>query len=497
MSARIKSLVVSTLVAGAFAGPGVGSATAAFDFSVTSPVSEGGTVTVTVTRGVLDPTTVEVGTVDGTAKSPGDYTGGARTATFENTVDSETTVTIPTVQDLLDEDNETFSVRLGSNPGATKPVTITDDDAAPTISIGDATVVEGTAAAPTVLGFPVTLSAPSGRVVTAQFATSDGTATAGEDYTAKTVTVSIPEGANGATVHVNVAADNLDEPDETLTGTISTLANADPGDSTATGTVQNDDVPSVSIGSVAITETDASQTVGFPVTLSNPSTRTITVEYATADDTAKAGSDFTAASGTVTFAPGETAKSIGVEILGDTVAEQGEAFAVTLSAPAAATLGTAIGIGGITDDDTPAATGTPAAGSDVGLGPGVLPGAGGDTTSPKMKVSSPKLARSGVLNLRVACPATEKTCRGTVSVFSRPASKSKVKALRREVKIGKTNFVIPGGKEARLTLRLSKRVQGLLRRARTMRVTAFVVGRDAAGNIGTTRAPGTLRRSGR
>jgi hypothetical protein len=493
MSARFRSLIVSSaLVAGVFAGPGAGSATAAFDFTVTSPVDEGSSVTVTVTRGVLDATSVNLETVDGTATSPADYTGGTRTATFDNTLDTEATVTISTIEDALDEDNETFSVRFSGTPASAKPVTITDDDGPPTVAIADATVVEGTAANPTVLAFPVTLSARSGRIVTAQFATSNGTATAGQDYTAKTATVSIPAGATGSAVHVNVTADNLDEPDETLTGTLSSPANAGPGDLTATGTIRNDDVPSLAVGNVAVTETNASQTIAFPVTLSNPSMRTITVAFGTADNSATAGSDYTATSGTLTFVPGETQKSVPVEILGDTVAEGPEAFALTLSAPAGATLGAATGIGGIADDEAPATTGGPS-GPDVGFGPGVVPG-GGDTTPPAMKVSRPTLARSGVLRLRMACPASERSCRGTVSVFSRPAPKSKIKALRGEVKIAKTNFVIAGGKEARLTLRLSKRVLGLLRRARTLRVTAFVVSRDEAGNVGTKQIRGTLKR---
>lgn len=500
MSARVRSLILSTLVAGALAGPGTGSAMAAFDFTVTSPVAEGSAVTVTVTRGVLDPSTVVVGTIDGTAKSPGDYTGGARTATFENTVDNEATVTIPTSPDALDEENETFSVGLGASPSpaSTKLVTITDDpnDLPPTISIGAASIKEGTGSSPAVLGFPVTLSGPSGKTITANFATADATATAGQDYTAKSSPppLSIPPGATTSTIHVTLAADSVDEFDETLTLTLSAVANATAGTLTATGTILNDDVPTVSIGNVAITETNATQSVRFPVTLSNPSARVITVGFATVDDSAKAGSDYVASSGTVTFAPGETSQAIAIEVLGDTVAENAEAFGVVITA----SNGTATGIGGIADDDVPATSsggsGSPAAGNDVGFGPGVLPGAGADTSPPSIKISRPKLTRSGVLNLIVSCPAGEKVCRGTVTVFSKPAPKSKVKALRGEVKIGKTNFVIPGGKEARLTLRLSKRVLGLLRRARTMRVTAFVVGRDAAGNIGTAQKPGTLRR---
>lgn len=506
MSARVRWLVLAALVAGALAGPGAGAAMADFSFTLQSPVEEGGTAAVTVTRSglaLLDPATVTVTTGDpgDTAAAGPDYTAPvapSNTLSWNELETGSKTLQIPIANDPLDENAETFTVKIASSEAITGPAsrqaTISADsnDLPPIISIGNASITEGTGTSSTILGFPVTLSGPSGKTITANLATADGTATAGQDYTAKASPppLSIPAGATTSTIHVALTADNVDEPDETLTMTLSALANTTAGTLTATGTILNDDVPTVSIGNVSITETNANQTVGFPVTLSNPSTRTITVAFATVDDSAKAGSDYTANNGTVTFAPGETAQTIAIEILGDTLTEKAEAFGVVLSA----SNGTATGIGRITDDDVPAATGTPAAGNDVGFGAGVLPGAGADTTPPAIKVSRPTLARSGVLKLTVACQAGEKVCRGTVTVFSRPAPKSKVKALRGEVKIGKTNFVIPGGKEARLTLRLSKRVLGLLLRARTVRVTAFVVGRDAAGNIGTTQKPGTLRR---
>ena len=79
----------------------------------------------------------------------------------------------------------------------------------------------------------------------------------------------------------------------------------------------------------------------------------MTVNYATANGTALAGSDYTAASGTLTFAPGQTSKTVTVNVTGDTVVEPNETFVVNLSAPTGATLFDGQGLGTILNDDGP------------------------------------------------------------------------------------------------------------------------------------------------
>ena len=89
----------------------------------------------------------------------------------------------------------------------------------------------------------------------------------------------------------------------------------------------------------------------FTVTLDAPSATPVTVDYATASGSATAGSDFTAASGTLTFAPGQTTRTILVPTLNDAVAEPTETFTVNLSNPVGATIADGTGVGTITDDD--------------------------------------------------------------------------------------------------------------------------------------------------
>lgn len=78
----------------------------------------------------------------------------------------------------------------------------------------------------------------------------------------------------------------------------------------------------------------------------------VTVNWATANGTATAGQDYVAASGTLTFASGETQKTISITVNGDTTPEANETFRVLLSSPINATIADGDGLGTITDDDS-------------------------------------------------------------------------------------------------------------------------------------------------
>jgi VCBS repeat-containing protein len=114
-------------------------------------------------------------------------------------------------------------------------------------------------------------------------------------------------------------------------------------------------VPTLSIGDVTLAEGQNGTTDAvFTVTLSSASTSTVTVNYSTANGTALAGSDFAAAGGSVTFAPGETSAQIRVAVTGDAAIEENETFFVNLSTPANATIADGQGRATITNDDFPA-----------------------------------------------------------------------------------------------------------------------------------------------
>ena len=93
------------------------------------------------------------------------------------------------------------------------------------------------------------------------------------------------------------------------------------------------------------------ETIDFAVTLAPASPAAVTVDYATADGSATAGEDYTAASGTLTFAPGETSKTVAVPVLDDAIDEGEETFTLTLSAASGATIADAEAVGTITNSD--------------------------------------------------------------------------------------------------------------------------------------------------
>jgi len=202
----------------------------------------------------------------------------------------------------------------------------------------------------------VTRTGGSEGSVGATVSTANGTALAPSDYTATTSTVSFADGeAASKTISVVIVDDALKEPNETVALTLGspTGGAAIGAQSLALLTIfDNDPTPFVSVANVSVAEGNAGPTSAtFSAVLSNPSGQQITVAYATTNGTASFGSDYTATSGTLTFAPGVTSQPIAVPVLGDTLFEPDETFTVTLSIPTNATLGTAQAIGTITNDD--------------------------------------------------------------------------------------------------------------------------------------------------
>ena len=134
---------------------------------------------------------------------------------------------------------------------------------------------------------------------------------------------------------------------------------------TSGGTTPAPALPTLSVTSPKVAEgnTGGTNTLDFVVTLSAASTQTVAVNYATAAGTASEGSDYAKATGTLTFLPGETSKTVKVAVIGDTVVEGDETLTLKLSSPVGATLKADTGTGTITNDD--AATPPPSSGGAV------------------------------------------------------------------------------------------------------------------------------------
>ena len=203
----------------------------------------------------------------------------------------------------------------------------------------------------------VAMNQASRRAVTVGYHTTDGSASAGSDFTAVSGTLEFPRGQTRATIDVPVADDPVDESDETFSIVLSDPQNARVGgDGTATATIVDDDTARVLIEDASASEGSSGlKPLGFRVHLTAPSSRLIRVGYATADDTAHGGDDYDPVLGEVRFEPGQTERTISVAIHGDRDAERTERFRVDLLPVEAADLARTSAVGTITDDDTAAA----------------------------------------------------------------------------------------------------------------------------------------------
>ncbi len=261
------------------------------------------------------------------------------------------------------ESNETLTVTL-SNPNgaslgtATAIGTINDDDSTtlPTVSLTGGRVVEGDSGTSNLI-FTVNLSTQASSDVRVDYVTSDGTATLGSDYTEISGTLTIPAGRTSAMVMVSIIGDTDVENDETLTLTLSNPNGASLGTATAIGTVNDDDsaatlLPTVNMSDVSVTEGDSGMsTLIFTISLSVQSSSEVTVDYATSDGTAVAGTDYTAINGTLTIPVGSTSGTVAVSVIGDVDVEGNETLTLTLSNANGVIFGTAIATGIINDDD--------------------------------------------------------------------------------------------------------------------------------------------------
>ncbi|RZI80530.1 MAG: hypothetical protein EOP38_22190, partial [Rubrivivax sp.] len=347
--------------------------------------------TVTLSNPSSSAVTVSYGTQNGTATAGSDFTATTGTLTFAPG-ETTKTITVPITNDNVFEGVENYTVVLsgasgnaqiadgsglgGINdqggpttppPGPNTPPTTPDDDRPVVSTVSSPSTTEGGN-----LNFQVTLSKQSTTPTTvtlkltgdtATLATDTGTVkvstNGGTSFTDATVnpdgtiTVNVPANAptNALVVQVPTVADTISEGAETVKLTGSTPQNTTPAE--GTGTINDSNgLPQLSINDVEVNE--AAGVAVFTVTLSNPSSSAVTVSYGTQNGSATAGSDFTNTAGSLTFAPGETTKTISVPITNDNVFEGVENYTVVLSgASANAQIADGSGLGGINDQGGP------------------------------------------------------------------------------------------------------------------------------------------------
>jgi hypothetical protein len=445
------------------------------------------TVAVTLSHPVDADVTVAYATADGTAAAGSDYTDTHGTTTFignannggPGTGQTSKTIQIPITQDLDPEDPETLTLTLSNAlPGAssvlgapaTATVAIADDDPAGLIDFKslhyDLDETDGQAT--------VTVERLDGvaGAVSVDYQTSDGSASAGSDYTHTSGTLHWTAGDSAdKTFTVPVSWDGRAEGTESISLTLTNPGGgSDLGPNNAAVLRIGDDGASgplaLSLNAYSVSEADAMATI--TVTRSGGSLGgPVTVDYSTSDGTATAGPDYAAASGTLAFGPGEASKSFTVPVTSDTTYEANETFQVTLSSPGGgASIGSPAGASvTITNDDA------------APTGPGDPPATAPDTTAPKLTLRAKRIQRplrSKLFTLSARCNEQCKL-----------SAVAKVRIGTKKVVLSRAKATARPGMAARIKLRLSKKALLKLRKALKggqARVVLSVRATDAAGN---------------
>ncbi len=288
----------------------------------------------------------------GSATVDRDFTVGDSTGVLEFPAGTTTrSVAVVVLGDLEEESDETVHLTLSSPMNAeladsSAVATIRDNDAL-SLSIDDVTVIEGQPAT-----FTVRLSRATSRSVSFTYATSNGTASSSSDYTATSGTRTIAAGATSATFTVPTTNDVLTEDTETFSATLSNAVNAVIKDGVGTGTITDNDGPTLSVGDIVVVEGNYAQ---VPVTLSAALTRDVTFSWTTASGTAGTA-DYTSSSGTGTIKARSTSTTISVLTRQDTIIEPDEMFYLNISNPQGAGISDAQGAVTIDDNDGPTLT---------------------------------------------------------------------------------------------------------------------------------------------
>jgi hypothetical protein len=311
---------------------------------------------VTLTGATEFTTTVDFATANGTAVSPTDYHAQSGQLTFQPG-ESTQTIVVPVVGTQVFEPSKTFSVNLSSPVNATIAQgrgtgTILNDDPPPTLSINDVSLLDGHAGTTNAV-FTVTLTGATALPAVVNFATAAGTAIPNTDFTPVFGKLTFQPGQTTQTISVPVFGTTEFEPSKTFSVILSAPSGATIARGTGTGTIIYDNPePSLSIDDVSVApETTGTDSAVFVVTLSGPSAFTTTVAYKTANGSAHAGTEFTAESGTLTFAPLQTTATFSVPILPTQIVKPIEAFTVSLSQPNHALIARGSGTGTIIDPE--------------------------------------------------------------------------------------------------------------------------------------------------
>jgi len=320
-------------------------------FSDYDPPKEGNDCKVYVRRvsGSEGPVSVSYHTSDKTARAGIDYLATAGTVTFAPG-EYVKVISIPTIDDgVYGNGTRYFSMVIAADaatvPAPTNDVFIGDAQPPPALLVADVRVNEGDDASATVQ-VPVILSGKSLLTATYSWRTIDEHQNSGPLHG-----LSFAPGETQKFIPITYAGNTVPDPDRTITIRFDWTENATLRSQTAKLTIVDDDTPSLSVNDVQAEE--QSQTANFLITMSRSVLVPVTVNYATFDGTATAPLDYTATSGFLTFAPGESSKVVTVPIVRDQIADPDETFTLKLFDAARATISKNSGAATILESSLP------------------------------------------------------------------------------------------------------------------------------------------------
>ncbi|MCA9177374.1 MAG: DUF4347 domain-containing protein, partial [Planctomycetales bacterium] len=337
---------------------------ALYQFSMVETLQDGESVQLTLALSGVTAVAADYGDLDtvvsaavtayNSSGAPGSlsYTAGNLTFLGDGSGPMSTwSFSLPTVDDIIFEGDETYRLELSSPTSATGAAvavnissldtSILDNDSAPTVTIGDGSATEGDWVV-----FDVTLSNPTSATVSLDLALS-GTASAGADYlaaldysadgvnwlpaTSDTI-VEFAPGEVSLDVRLPTLNDLVVEESEFVAVTVNAVVSGSVGGTSDTGSLQitDNDAGLVEVSASDPTAAEPSENGQFTVTLSAASSTSTTVAY-TVSGSATPGADFSPLSGTVTIAAGATSATIDVSVLDDSVLESSETVVVTLT----------------------------------------------------------------------------------------------------------------------------------------------------------------------
>ncbi len=311
----------------------------AFQFATYSVAEDAGTVRIGVVRGDDGtlPVTVDWATTDLTATSGRDYAGSTNTLAFGPT-ERLKFVSIPILNNSLKQPSRSFGLILshptGGTLGGTTTTTVTVLDKDPGFQFESASYTVAEDAGAVLLR--VLRNSVENLPAMVNYATADGTATNGLDYTATRGTLAFAPGEKVKLVPVPILSDGIKEPSKTFRVMLSNPVGSVLGPQTATTVTILDNDPGLGfeLASYSVCKKAKAGEIALTVVRGNDAALgPITVDYATADGTATAGKDYQAVSGTLKFQENETVKSLTVPILQPPSTGTTKSFLVTLTHP--------------------------------------------------------------------------------------------------------------------------------------------------------------------